>query len=119
MRRLSAPLTTVVLQRGLSGYAGASDTSLAAFAPNTPLGASDPLYLDGTNSRPLLRFSIFQTEGGPVPQGAVVQTATLELYKQYYDNTLQLNALLAPWSEAQSTWNGRQSGKSDRSHVVL
>ena len=57
-----------------------------------------------------LRFAIFQSEGGPVPDGAVIQSAKLELYKQYYDNTLRLNALLTPWVEAQATWPNRQTG---------
>ena len=60
--------------------------------------------------RPLVRFAIFQSEGGPVPNGAVIQSATLALYKQYYNDTLRLNALLKPWSESQATWTISQTG---------
>src|SRR6266496_5040790 len=107
---VSATLTTAILQRGLAGYAGVSDTFLNATASGTPYGASNPLYLDGANYTPLVRFAVFQSEGGPVPNGAVIQSAKLELYKQYYDNSLQLNALLKPWVESQATWFNSQTG---------
>ena len=107
---VSATLTTSVLQRGLNGYAGASDTYLDAFAPTVVRGALTALNLDPATYRPLVRFAIFQSEGGPVPNGAVIQSATLALYKQYYDDTLQLNALLKPWVEGQATWTISQTG---------
>jgi hypothetical protein len=109
---VSAQITTVTLQRGLGGFTGASDTFLNATAVATPYGASNPLYLDGVNYTPLVRFAIFQSDGGPVPNGAVIQSAKLELYKQYYDNTLQLNALYKSWVESQATWLNSQTGVS-------
>ncbi len=102
--------TTVILQRGLNGYGGATDTFLDRYVPTTVRGSFDPLYLDASNYTPLVRFSIFQSEGGPVPNAASVQSATLSLYKQYYADTLRLNALLAPWVEAEATWTVRQAG---------
>jgi hypothetical protein len=104
------PPTTVVLQDGLAGYAGSSDTFLNSLAPTAAYGASNPLYLNGANYTPLVRFAVFQSEGGPVPDGAVIQSAKLELYKGYYDNTLRLNALLKPWVEAQASWSFSQAG---------
>jgi len=101
---VTATLTTTVLQRGLNGYAGVSDTFLDAFAQTTSRGAYDPLYLDQNNYSPLVRFAIFASEGGPVPVGAVIQSATLELYKQTYDDTLTASPLLKPWVEAQATY---------------
>jgi hypothetical protein len=102
--------TTVVLQRGLSGYAGVADTFLDNYLRTTVRGAMNPLYVDAANYRPLLRFAIFQSEGGPVPNGATIQSAKIELYKQYYDDTLRLNALLKPWVESQATWLLSQAG---------
>jgi len=102
--------TTVVMQRGLLGYAGVADTFLDNYLRTTVRGAMNPLYLDATNYRSLLRFAIFQSEGGPVPNGATIQSAKLELYKQYYDDTLRLNALLKPWVESQATWLLSQTG---------
>ncbi|HQR12759.1 MAG TPA: Ig-like domain-containing protein, partial [Casimicrobiaceae bacterium] len=102
--------TTVVLQRGLGGYAGASDTFLDSNLSTTVRGGTDPLYLNLANYAPLLRFAIFQSDGGPVPDGAVIQSASLQLYKQYYADTLQLNALLKPWVESQATWQLSRTG---------
>jgi len=109
---VNTTLSTATLQDGLNGYTGASDTYLDGTAPTTVRGASNPLYLDPVNYNPLVRFAIFQSEGGPVPDGAVLQSATLQLYKQSYDDTLQLNALLKPWVEGQATWNLAQTGTS-------
>src|SRR5262249_46748980 len=47
---------------------------------------------------------------GPVPDGAVIQGATLAIYKQYYDGSLRLNALLKPWGEKEATWSIGQTG---------
>ena len=102
--------TTVVLQRGLNGYAGVSDTYLDNFLRTTVRGGLTPLLLDPINYNPLLRFAIFQSEGGPVPNGATILSATLALYKQLYNDTLRLNALLKPWSESQATWTISQTG---------
>jgi hypothetical protein len=107
---VSAQLTAAILQRGLNTYAGVMDTHLVAYDPGTPYGVSSELLLDAANYTPLVRFAIFQSEGGPVPNRAVIQSATLELYKQFYDDPLQLNALLKPWLEGQATWNESQTG---------
>jgi hypothetical protein len=101
--------TTVVLQRGLNGYAGVADTFLDQVLANTVRGSYDPLYLE-LGYTPLIRFAIFQSEGGPVPNNATIQSATLALNKGYYNETLRLNAMLKPWVESQATWNVSQSG---------
>jgi hypothetical protein len=75
-------------------------------------GSSNPLYLDAANYTPLMRFAIYASEGGPVPNGATIVSATLSLYKQYYDVTVRLNALLKPWVESQATWTVTQTGAS-------
>ncbi len=106
----STTTTTVVLQRGLAGYAGVGDTFLNSTATTGAYGAFNPLYLNSTLYLPLLRFAVFQSEGGPVPDGVAIQSAKLGVYKGYYDNTLRLNALLKPWVEAQATWNQSQTG---------
>ena len=107
---VSAQLTTATLQRGLNTYAGVTDTFLDAYDPDTPYGASSQLLLDAANYTPLVRFAIFQSEGGPVPNRAVIQSAKLELYKQFYDDPLRLNALLKPWLEGQASWTESQMG---------
>jgi hypothetical protein len=104
--------TSVVLQRGLNGYAGAADTFLDPYNTSTARGAYNPLYLYANGYTPLVRFAIFQSEGGPIPDSATIDSATLELYKQYYDDTLRLNALLKPWAESQATWFVSQAGST-------
>jgi (2Fe-2S) ferredoxin len=107
---VSATLTTSVLQRGLSGYNGAADTYLDSAGPTLTHNTLPTMLLDPATLRPLLAFAIFQSEGGPVPNGAVIQSATLALYKQSYDDTLQLNAVLKPWLGVDATWLLAQPG---------
>jgi hypothetical protein len=99
-----------VLQRGLNGYAGVSDTYTDNFLRTTVRGGTTPLLLHPVNYNPLIRFAIFQSDGGPVPDGSTIVSATLALYKQYYNDTIRLNALLKPWVESQATWTVRQTG---------
>ena len=116
--KVSAPVTfsvnaqalTAVLQRGLAGYNGASDTFLDATAPSVSRGGSTTLNLERVNAIPLVRFAIFQSEGGPVPDGAVIQSATLAMYKTHYDDMLRLNALRKPWAEYEASWNSASNG---------
>ncbi len=107
---VSAPVFSVVLQRGLNAYAANFDTYLSRAAPGTAQGTATSLYLNVSDYVPLLRFAIFASEGGPVPDGAFVQSATVQLYKQYYDANVGLFPLLVGWSESQATWNQRQAG---------
>ena len=87
-----------------------SDTFLDKNLQTTVRGAMTPLYLTSASYTPLIRFGVFQAEGGPVPNGATIQSATLQLYKQYYDDTIRLNPLLKPWVESQATWLLSQTG---------
>ena len=58
----------------------------------------------------LVRFAIFASEGGPVPNGATIQSATLTIYKDYYNYIYQLNPMLVAWDQAQATWQVRLKG---------
>jgi hypothetical protein len=52
-----------------------------------------------------LRFAIFQSEGGPVPNGATIISATLSLYKwNGPDMVVKASRLLKSWNESQVTW---------------
>jgi hypothetical protein len=102
--------TEVILQRGSSGYAGATDTYLDRVRPAQVSGAATTLFLDLANYVPLVRFAIFAADGGPVPNGATIESATLEVYKQNYEDPLRVHALLVPWQEGVATWNIRQAG---------
>src|SRR5262249_30867836 len=102
--------TTMVLQRGVNGYTGVTDTYLDTYLRTTVNGGLRTMNLDRTSYTPLVHFAIFQSEGGPVPDGAVILSATLALYKQYYDGSLRLNALLKPWAEKEATWTNSETG---------
>jgi hypothetical protein len=103
---------TVVLQDGLNGYVLTRDTYLASYAGLQTLSFGGGAYLLDylQNYTDLIRFGIFQSEGGPVPNGATIQSANLALYKDYYDVTYALNRMLVNWSESQATWLQRDAG---------
>ncbi len=103
----------MVLQDGLDGYLGTSDTYLADYYPKLNFGGSDTLigYSHVYFYEILLRFEIFASEGGPVPDGATIESAKLELYKySFYDHQYRAHRLLQDWSEREATWNQRLPG---------
>jgi hypothetical protein len=104
---------TLTLQDGLNGYTGATDAYLYEYHNTVNFGAQQYLQdkATGTRFRSLVRFAIFQSEGGPVPDGATITSATLSLYKySYYDTKYQLRPLLANWVEGEVTWNQSRQG---------
>lgn len=115
-RTVSAPVSvsvsggaaagSVILQRGLNGFSYAADTYLSTYHKSLSLGSS-ALMQDGlSNYSMLARFAIFQSEGGPVPDGSAIKSAKLSLYKySAYNMTYGAHRLLKPWDEATATWN--------------
>jgi chitodextrinase len=105
---------TVTLQDGLGGYAGTRDAYLYEVHSSSNFGAREDLLdqAPGTRRyRGLVRFAIFASEGGPVPDGATITSARLSLYKySAYNFTYRLRPLLADWVENQVTWNQRATG---------
>jgi len=103
--------TTLVLQQGENGYAGTADLYLSTFHKTRNFGANSQL-LSQTSQYPILvRFALFAREGGPVPDGATVESAQLAVYKtSQYDGIYQAVPLLVDWSEAAATWSQRLTG---------
>jgi hypothetical protein len=102
---------TLVLQGGLDGYAGAADAYLSTYAKSSNYGSSASLYEQSGSYTSLLRFAVFQREGGPVPDDAVITSARLSVYKySSYDLVLAVHRLLCDWSEVQATWSLCRSG---------
>ena len=61
----------------------------------------------------LVRFPIFQSEGGPVPSGAAIVSAKMALYKYTsYDMTYAAHRSLKPWNEKTANWNQAQLGSA-------
>lgn len=103
--------TTVVLQDGLNGYSGTRDTYLYKFWSTYNLGSLTTMVEQGGYSFPLVRFAIFNREGGPVPDNATVTSAKLALYKTtYYNATFSASRLLCDWQEIEITWNLCRNG---------
>jgi len=102
--------STVTLQRGVVNSVVA-DTFLSSYNKTTTAGAATSLLVEKTLYTPLLRFLVFQSEGGPVPDGATIESAQLSIYKSSsYDNSYALHSMLVEWSETGATWNQRLNG---------
>lgn len=101
----------IVLQQGLGGYSGTTDTFLDGAQTTYPKGSEDRLNSIANLYNPLVRFAIFSNEGGPVPEGATITYAALAVYKSsYYDYTYRAHPLLVDWVENKATWIQRADG---------
>ncbi|MEO6929208.1 MAG: Ig-like domain-containing protein, partial [Casimicrobiaceae bacterium] len=97
---------TVTLQDVSGGYGGTRDTYLDSYNPGYAWGTANQMLEYGNNYADLVRFAVFVSEGGPVPNGATITSATLSLYKQgAYDQSYQLRRVLKDWVEVEATWN--------------
>lgn len=101
---------SVTLQRG-SNPAAVADTYLSSYHKTLNFGAVANVQDQREYYSPLLRFAIFQSEGGPVPDGAQITSAVLSIYKySSYDMSYGLHRVLQPWQEGAATWNQRAPG---------
>ena len=102
--------TTVTLQRGSGAGTAIADTYLSSYSKTRNYGTADAL-LDLSQYNILVRAAIFQSEGGPVPNGSTIESAQLSFYKwSSYAMTYGVHRVLLPWSESTSTWNDRLPG---------
>lgn len=100
----------LLLQDGTNGYLGTRDTYISGWSQNVNLGSNSTLLDKATKLNSLLRFDIFQSEGGPVPDGATILSATLSLYKlSAYDHVYRAHRLLREWDENEATWLNSRS----------
>jgi PKD repeat protein len=108
---------TVVLQQGQpvygEVYAGTSDNTMYSYsgAANTNYGRYSQLESNDTH-RFLMKFKVFKSEGGPVPDGATISGATLQIYKTsaYNYGPYSLYRVLKSWNELESCWNNSKAG---------
>jgi hypothetical protein len=105
---LNQPL---LLQEGIDGYSGTQDTYLSSGTPFGRFGSSSSLLEKRDRQRMLISFDIFASEGGPVPDGALIHSATMSLYKfSAYNHSYRAHRLLRPWSERFAQWVERDVG---------
>lgn len=104
------PDGTVTLQEGLSGYQGSVDIYLSKVPTEGNKDGSNRLDVTTSSSGimrvVLIRFAIFKSERGPVPDGAKIDSATLSLYQTASSNGITkvtARRLLIPWSETEAT----------------
>ena len=101
---------TVTLQDGQDGYGGTRDNYLSAWDKNENNGAKGYLYDSGAYVD-LVKFAIFQSEGGPIPDGATITSAQLSLYKvSDYNYSYEARRMLVDWVEGEATWNRPRLG---------
>ncbi|QIB67528.1 DNRLRE domain-containing protein [Kineobactrum salinum] len=98
-----------VLQRGLTS-GDVADTYLSRYHSSLSFGGSSRMDFDLGNYAPLIRFATFVPEGGPIPQDAIIESATLSVHKGAYDNVIALHAMKINWVESEATWNQAQDG---------
>ncbi|MCB1845175.1 MAG: DNRLRE domain-containing protein, partial [Halioglobus sp.] len=95
----------IVLQNGRDGYSGTTDTYLDGSLTTASKGNEGVLHSIANQYNTLVRFAIFSSEGGPVPDGTAITYAGLALYKSsYYDYTYRAHPLLVDWVENEATW---------------
>ncbi|MEM4724563.1 MAG: DNRLRE domain-containing protein, partial [Candidatus Hadarchaeum sp.] len=100
---------TVTLQQVVDGYSGAEDTYIYLYAPDNNYSL-EPVLRVGYKQQyaALLRFDL-----SPIPAGAVVTRATLQLYAAAWnaaDITINAYAITRNVTINQATWNQAQSG---------
>ncbi len=107
------PLATArTLQEGVDDYAGTLDTYLAEATPDTAFGEAALAGWDGDDPADsgqaviaLVRFAIFEREGGPIPDDALITRATLRVTNFNAGAAGQVHEVVADWDEA-STYAG-------------
>ena len=108
----SALADTVTLMQGLNGYSGTTDARIGMFNANMNFGGISTMFLaEETQHSFFVRFAIFAAEGGPVPDNAIVTSATLSLYK--YGGpaaTIKASRAKRAWTEMEVTWNVAAAG---------
>jgi len=100
----ASEVESVALQDGLNGYSGTRDNYMYYYYLDTNYGTATDLVVFGDGYRSLLKFAVFESEGGPVPDGSVIISAALKLYKYgSYPSELSAFEVLKAWEELEST----------------
>lgn len=112
-RPVLAQATTLVLQEGVNGYAGTTDTKFYNWSATGNYGAADSLeHSTSRSTTSVLRFDL-----GSIPASSTVASAQISLYLKWSDaganqtRTAQLHRLLVNWVEQEATYQVRAAGQ--------
>jgi len=99
------PSVELILQQGLAGYTGVSDTYISFFEPDTSFASNPRMRVRGDgNYAALVRFALPEQL-----RGRDVLTATLQLRTRYREKPLScllgVYRLARTWADTQTTWN--------------
>jgi hypothetical protein len=104
---------TVTLQRGADPAIVVADAYVDTWHKSTNYGSHVDMSEQFAYYTVLLRFAIFESEGGPVPDGATIKSAVLSLYKPTnYDMVYGLHRMLVSWTENGATWDQTGAGSA-------
>ncbi|MCD8499405.1 MAG: DNRLRE domain-containing protein [Clostridiales bacterium] len=113
------PITDLVFQDGLNGYAGTRDTYIRSdsAAQGTSYGSDADISIDGDDGSPgsapnqgLIRFDDIFGEGlYQIPVGSTITNATLTLTVFDPGSGMTVHRMLVDWLES-STWNSLVGG---------
>jgi len=118
---------TVSLQNGVNGYNGMVDTYFKDSSVTKNYGDDVELVAHGNSDR----TALMQWDVSSIPQGSVVQSATIMLFvTNTTSSEYELYEILRTWSEMESTWNQAANGQNwgqagaqqigtDRANTVL
>ena len=98
-----------VLQDGVNGYSGTSDTFLDAWMPMMPYGADANFYV----RQPGVKSALVQFDLAGISSVAYVSQAQIGVWVTYSSgNPVDMSAygVLKPWSEAGATWMEADAG---------
>jgi eukaryotic-like serine/threonine-protein kinase len=96
---------------GLASYAGTRDVTVYGFHPDTNQ-IDDKVLRESSRHSSLIRFAVLQREGGPLPDGAEVLSAKLQLCKTGpYAPYMELRRIATSWKEKEVTHNSASTGK--------
>jgi hypothetical protein len=97
-----------VSRQGLNSYTGTTDAWL--WSGGTPRGTEQGFDIRSeSDDSAVIRFAIFASEGGPVPNTATITSATLSVYKWGGpDAVFKASRLLKSFNESQVSWSVAQ-----------
>ena len=83
--------------------------------PGSTHGSAMTISVDPANplTKGLLQTPIFTSEGGTIPDGSTITSATLDLVVttgSSSNNVMDLHRVITPWAEDTVTWNSFNSG---------